>query len=164
MRFLPQVGFIASLVALSACSGGGSGPSNPPVQITATTVEATLAGAAQSGVTVTESTSVDGAPGTAITTGVTNGAGQVDFTGLTPGTAYCWSWGSLSGHVIDTHLNCTSGWAGTIVIVGNSPASVERKSAFRHEPGRAFSLPLSYISAHRARHTAPIWIAVGTRA
>jgi hypothetical protein len=118
MRFLPQVGLIASLVALSACSGGGSGPSNPPVQITATTVEATLAGAPQSGITITESTSTDGTPGTPITTAVTNGAGQADFTGLTPGSGYCWSWTSGTGHVLDTHLNCTTSWAGTIVIVG----------------------------------------------
>ena len=118
MRFLPQVGLIASLVALSACSGGGSGPSNPPVQITATTVEATLGGTPQPGETITESTSTDGTPGTTITTAVTNGAGQADFSGLTPGSGYCWSWSTVSGHVVDTHLNCTTSWAGTIVIVG----------------------------------------------
>jgi hypothetical protein len=118
MRFLPQVGLLASLVALSACSGGGSGPSNPPVQITSTTVEATLGGTPQTDVTITESTFVSGGPGTTITTAVTNGLGQADFTGLTPGTAYCWSWSTISGHVVDTHLNCTSGWAGSIVTVG----------------------------------------------
>lgn len=86
-------------------------PSTNP-NVTQTTVTVVYQGVAQANVTVCESLGSNGgcySRGAApITTVLSNYQGQAVFTGLTPGTSYCWE-AKINNTVLS---NCTSDWQG----------------------------------------------------
>lgn len=108
---------ILALALLAGCNRGGGSvnpiiiPSpTPDPTITTTTITATSNNNPLVAQPISEFTSVNGNPGTLIATQNTDATGKTTFTGLTPGTAYCWQYQLTSGNQTTTVRFCGTNW------------------------------------------------------
>ena len=116
----------ALVLGLSACSsnpniyGGAVATASPSPIPTGTTalITAVYNGVSVANQTVIETPEANGGPNTSapIATMVTNSTGQATFTGLTPGTSYCWYFDYVVNSTTTTRQSaCTNSWAAVVV-------------------------------------------------
>lgn len=116
----------ASIVGLAACNSGAPS-SNPttspsmPSNVTTSTVTVKHNGGTLANQVVNEYSALGpsagpNTQGVLITSQTTDASGRATFTGLTPGTPYCWVFTLLQGGIKYTGQVCSANWSNGLTL------------------------------------------------